>query len=45
MPRIRIYRRKAQRARPRLGVLDLDPRDPDIVRAKTIGRSRERRTR
>ena len=43
MPRIRIYRRKVQRARLRLGVLDLDPRDPDVVRAKTIGPSRERR--
>jgi hypothetical protein len=45
MRRIRIHRRKVRRARPWLGVLVLDPRDPDIIRAKTIGRSVERRTR
>jgi hypothetical protein len=45
MPRIRIHRGKVKRARHRLAALDLDPRDPDIVRAKTIGRSEQRRTR
>jgi len=45
MPRIRIHRRKVQRDRSWLAVLDLDPRDLDLARAKTIGRSRERRTR
>jgi hypothetical protein len=45
MPRIRIHRGKVQRDRPWLAVLDLDPRDPDIPRAKPIGRSDERRTR
>jgi hypothetical protein len=45
MRRIRIHRGKALRDRHRLAVLALDPRDPDVVRAKTIGRSRERRTR
>jgi hypothetical protein len=41
MRRIRITRRKVRRDRPRLEVLALDPRDPDVVRAKT-GRSGER---
>ena len=45
MPRIRIHKRKVQRDRPGLAVLALDPRDSDIVRAKAIGRSGERRTR
>jgi hypothetical protein len=45
MWRIRIHRRKVRRDRPWLGVLALDPRDPDVVRAKTIGRSSQRRTR
>jgi hypothetical protein len=45
MPRIRIHRRKVKRARHRLAALALDPRDPDIVRAKSIGCCRERRTR
>jgi hypothetical protein len=39
MRHIRIHRRKVRRDRHRLAVLVLDPRDPDIVRAKTIGRS------
>jgi hypothetical protein len=45
MRRIRIHRRKVQRDRPWLAVFALDPRDPDVVRAKSIGRTRERRTR
>lgn len=42
MRRIRIERRKVRRDRPWLEVLALDPRDPDVVRAKT-GRCGERR--
>jgi hypothetical protein len=34
--RIRIERRKVRRDRPWLEVLALDPRDLDVVRAKTI---------
>jgi len=45
MRRIRIHRGKVRRDRHWLEVLALDPRDPDIVRAKAIGRSGERRTR
>jgi hypothetical protein len=45
MRRIRIHRRKVQRDPPRFVALALDPRDPDVVRAKTIGRSGARRTR
>jgi hypothetical protein len=45
MPRIRIHRGKVQRACHRLAVLALEPRDPDIVRAKTIGRFGQQRTR
>jgi hypothetical protein len=45
MRRIRIHRRKDRRDHTWLAVLALDPRDPDIVRAKTIGRSGEGRTR
>jgi hypothetical protein len=45
MRRIRIHRRKVRRGRHRLEVLAHDPRDPDIVRAKTIGRSDLRGTR
>jgi hypothetical protein len=41
MRRIRIERRKVQPDRPWVEVLALDPRDPDVVRAKT-GRSSER---
>jgi hypothetical protein len=41
MRRIRITRPKVRRDRPWLEVLALDPRDPDVVRAKT-GRCGER---
>jgi len=43
MKRIRIQTQRSQRERPRPDVLALDPRDPDIVRAKTIARSGDRR--
>jgi hypothetical protein len=43
MRRIRIHRRKIRRDHPWHGVLALDPRDPDMIRAKTIGPSGERR--
>ena len=39
MKRIRIVRPKAQRERPWREALPLDPRDPGILRAKTLGRS------
>jgi hypothetical protein len=42
MRRIRIARRKVRRDRPWLEALALDPRDPDVVRAKA-GRCGERR--
>jgi hypothetical protein len=42
MKRIRIQTQRSRRERPRPDVLALDPRDPDIVRAKTIGRSGDR---
>jgi hypothetical protein len=45
MRRTHIHRRKVQRDRPRIAVPVLDPRDPDIVRAKSIGRSEKRRPR
>ena len=45
MRRIRIHRRNVRRDRYRLAVLVLDPRDPDVVRAKTIGRPDLRSTR
>jgi hypothetical protein len=45
MRRIHIHKRKVQRDRLWLAVPVLDPRDPDIVRAKSIGRSGERRRR
>jgi hypothetical protein len=45
MRRIRIHRGKVPRDRSWLAVLALDPRDPDVVRAKSIGRSGEGRTR
>ena len=41
MRRIRIARRKVRQNRPWLEVLALDPRDPDVVQAKT-GRRGER---
>jgi hypothetical protein len=37
-----IQRPKLRRQQPRREVLPLDPRDPDVVRAKTIGQSRDR---
>ena len=42
--RIRIERPKVGRDRSFLDVLPLDPRDPDIVRAKAIDRSGDRRS-
>jgi hypothetical protein len=42
MQRIRIQRPKGRRKRPWPDVLALDPRDPDVVRAKTTGQSRDR---
>jgi len=42
MRRIRIQRPKVRRDRPQVEVLALDPRDPDVVRAKTIGRRGQR---
>jgi hypothetical protein len=43
MKRIRIQRPKGRRERPWLEVHPLDPRDPDILRAKAPGRPGERR--
>jgi hypothetical protein len=37
--RIRIDRPRARRERPRYEVLPADPRDPDVVRAKTLART------
>jgi len=39
MKRIRIGRRRVRSERPSLEVLALDPRDPDIVRAKALART------
>ena len=39
MRRVRITKPKVRRDRSWLEVLSLDPRDPDIVRAKTIDRA------
>jgi hypothetical protein len=36
MERIRIERKPVKRRRPESRILALDPRDPDIVRAKAI---------
>jgi hypothetical protein len=36
MKRIRIQKPRVRGARPWLEVLPLDPRDPDIVRAKAL---------
>ena len=36
---IRIQRPKGRRQRPRREVLALDPRDPEVLRAKALGRS------
>jgi hypothetical protein len=41
--RIRIEKPKVHRERPWLEALPLDPRDPDVVRAKALGRSDDRR--
>jgi hypothetical protein len=41
MKRIHIQRQRGRRKCPWLDVLALDPRDPDVVRAKTIGQSRD----
>jgi hypothetical protein len=43
MKRIRIEKQKPRRERWWLEVLPLDPRDPDVVRAKAIDRSGDRR--
>ncbi len=42
MKRIRIDKPKPRRERSWLEVLPLDPRDPDVVRAKAIDRSGDR---
>jgi hypothetical protein len=39
MQRIRIQRPKVRRGRPWRGVLPPDPRDPEILRAKAVGRA------
>jgi hypothetical protein len=39
MKRIRIGRRRVRSERPWLEALSLDPRDPDIVRAKGLART------
>ena len=39
MKRIRIGRRRVRSERPWLDELSPDPRDPDIVRAKELGRT------
>ena len=39
MKRIRVHRPKIRRQRPGREVLALDPRDPDVLRAKALGRS------
>jgi hypothetical protein len=36
MERIRVERKPAKRKRPSLEILPLDPRDPDVVRAKHL---------
>ena len=44
LKRVRVkVRPGVPRERPKLGVLPLDPRDPDIIRAKEILRSKDRR--
>ena len=40
MKRIRIQKLRAQRERPGREVLPPDPRDPDVVRAKALARTR-----
>jgi hypothetical protein len=39
MRRIRVHKPKAGRRRPRAEVLPLDPRDPDVLRAKRLQRA------
>lgn len=39
MQRIRIQRPKVRRGRPRREVLPPDPHDPEILRAKAVGRA------
>ena len=39
MKRTRIARRRVRSERPWLEALSVDPRDPDIVRAKAIART------
>jgi len=43
MKRIRIQRPRGRGERPWLEVLPPDPRDPDVVRAKTLARAAESR--
>lgn len=38
MKRIRVHRLKVRRQRTGREVLALDPRDPDVLRAKALGR-------
>jgi hypothetical protein len=40
MKQIRIQRHRARGERPWHEVLPLDPRDPDVVRAKSLARRR-----
>ena len=42
MKRIRIERSKGRREPSWLGVLPIDPRDADVLRAKAIRQERER---
>jgi hypothetical protein len=39
MKRVRTQKPRLRRGRSRLEVLSADPRDPDIVRAKTLARA------
>jgi hypothetical protein len=39
---IRIHRARARRERPGQEALPLDPRDPDVVRAKALARAGDR---
>jgi hypothetical protein len=45
MERIRIERKPVRRKIDRYEVLPLDPRDPDVVRAKQLPRREPRRAR
>jgi len=42
MKQIRVERPKHRRDRTDAGIFPLDPRDPDIVRAKALGRAARR---